>query len=209
MRRKKLKCLSSDNGGEYCSHEFEYNCSTNEIHRQKTIPKTPQENGVVECMNRTIMEHARSMRLHVGLPLHMWVEVVNTTIYLINRDPSTPLGCGIPKEAWTSKKVSYSFLKTFSCEAFAHIDSENKTKLEAKSKKCVFFGYGIDEFGYRLWDFENLKNLRSRDVIFHEKVLYKDLLQQHEKKEDDYAVLDDTPKADVPTIPHDVQQPQQ
>ena len=72
---------------------------------------------------------------------------------------------------------------------------------------CIV-GYGINEFGYRLWDFENHKIVRSRDVIFNEKVLYKDLLQQHEKKEDDYVVLDDTPKYDVPTIPHDVQQPQ-
>ena len=101
-------------------------------------------------MNRTIMECARSMRLHVGLPLHMRAEVFNTTIYLINRGPSTPLGCGILEEAWTGKKVSYSFLKTFGCEAFAHIDFENRTKLEAKSKKCVFFGYGINEFVYRL-----------------------------------------------------------
>ncbi len=125
---------------------------------------------------------------------------------MINRGPSTPLGCGILEEAWTGKKVSYSFLKTFGCEAFSHIDSKNRTKLEAKSKKCVFVGYGINEFGYRLWDFKNLKIVRSRDVIFNEKVLYKDLLQQHEKKEDDYVVLDDTPKADVLAIPHDVQQ---
>ena len=47
------------------------------------------------------------------------------------------------------------------------------------------------------------------DFIFNEKVLYKDLLQQHEKKEGDYVVLDDTPKADVPKIPHDLQQLQQ
>ena len=72
-------------------------------------------------MNRTIMESARSMRLHAWLPLQMWVEAINTTIYLINRGPSTPLGCGILEEAWTGKNVSYSFLKTFSCEAFAHI----------------------------------------------------------------------------------------
>ena len=97
-------------------------------------------------------------------------------LYLINRGPSTPLGCGIPKEAWTGKKVSYSFLKTFGCEAFSHIDSENRIKLEAKSKKCVFVEYGINEFGYRLWDFENHKIIRSKDVIFNEKVLYKDLL---------------------------------
>ena len=51
--------------------------------------------------------------------------------------------------------------------------------------------------------------LRSRDVIFNEKMLYKDLLQQNEKKENDYVVLDATQKDDVPTAPHAMQQPQQ
>ena len=69
-------------------------------------------------MYKTIMEHARSMRLHVGLPLRMWVEAINIVVYLINRGLSTPLGCCIPKEAWTVKKVSYSFPKTFGCENF-------------------------------------------------------------------------------------------
>lgn len=86
----------------------------------------------------------------------------HTIVYFINRGPCTPLGYGILEEAWTSKNVSYSFLKTFHCETFAHIDSKNRTELEAKSKKCVFLGYGINEFGYRLWDFENKKMVRSR-----------------------------------------------
>ena len=96
------------------------------------------------------MECARSMRLHTELPLNILVKAVNTAIYFINKGPSTPLGCGIPQKAWTSKKVIYSFLKTFGYEEFSHIDSENRTKLEAKPNKCVFFGYGINEFGYRL-----------------------------------------------------------
>ena len=83
------------------------------------------------------MERARSIRLHAGLPLSMQAKAINTIVYLINRGPSTPLGYGILEEAWTSKKVSYSFLKTFGCEAFAHVDSKNRTKLEAKSKKCM------------------------------------------------------------------------
>ncbi|KAH9291067.1 hypothetical protein KI387_044638, partial [Taxus chinensis] len=51
-------------------------------------------------MNRTIMERARSMRLHAGLPLSFWVEAVSTTMYLINRGPSSALDGGIPEEAW-------------------------------------------------------------------------------------------------------------
>ena len=112
---KKLKCLRFDNGGEYCSHEFEGYCSTKGICRHKIVPRNPHQNGVVEGMNKTIMERARSMRLHAGFPLNMWAEGINTIVYLTNRVPSTPLGCGILGESWTSKKVSYSFLKAFCC----------------------------------------------------------------------------------------------
>jgi hypothetical protein len=68
-------------------------------------------------------------------------------------------------------------MKTFSCESFIHIDKENKTKLEEKSKKCTFIGYSVNDFGYHLLDYENHKIIRSRDFIFNEKVIYKDLLQ--------------------------------
>jgi len=98
---KRLKCLRSNNGGEYCSKEFDGYCSENGISREKTVPGTPQENGVSERMNRTIMERVRCMRLHAGLPLQFWVDVVDTVVYLINRGPSSSLDGGIPKEAWT------------------------------------------------------------------------------------------------------------
>merc|ERR1739838_757920 len=97
------------------------------------------------------------MRLHAGLPLQFWADAVDTVVYLINRGPSSSLDGGVPEEAWTGKKVNYSFLKPFGCEAFVHIDKENRTKLEAKSKKCTFIGYGVNDFGYRLYDYENHK----------------------------------------------------
>ena len=85
---KMLKCLRFDNGGEYCSKDFDSYCSHNGIHREKTIPRTPQENGVSERMKKSIMECVRCMRLHAGLPLQFWDDVVNTIVYLINRGPS-------------------------------------------------------------------------------------------------------------------------
>jgi hypothetical protein len=175
--RKRLKCLRSKNGGEYCSKEFDDYCSYHGIRREKTDPGAPQENGVSERMNRTIMESARSMRLHAGFPLQFWEDVVDTYVYLINKGPSSSLDGVIPKEEWIGKKVNYSFLKTFSCESFVYIDKENRTNLEAKSKKCTFIGYGVNDFGYCLWDYENKKIIRSRDVIFNEKVMHKYQLQ--------------------------------
>jgi transposase InsO family protein len=114
--KKRLKCIRSDNGGEYCSKDFDYYCSYHEICREKTALGTPQENGVSKRMNKTIMECARSMRLHVGFPLQLWADVVDTFVYLINIGPSISLDGIIPEEAWTSKKENYYFLKTFSCE---------------------------------------------------------------------------------------------
>ena len=105
------------------------------------------------------MERARCMRLHTGLPLKFWADAVDIVVYLISRGPSSSLDGGILEEAWIGKKVNYSFLRTFNCEAFVHIDKENRTKLEAKSKKCTFNGYGINDFGYRLYDYENHKSV--------------------------------------------------
>jgi hypothetical protein len=88
--RKRLKCLRSDNGDKYCRKEFGNYCSYHGISREKTVPRrTPQENGVSERMNMTIMERARTMRLHAGFPLQFWVYVVDIVVYLINKGPSS------------------------------------------------------------------------------------------------------------------------
>ena len=96
--RKKLKCVRSYNGGKYCSTKFDKNCLEHGIRREKTVPRTPQENGVSERMNRIIMEHARCMILHAGLPLQFWADAVDTTVYLINRGPSSSLDGGIQRK---------------------------------------------------------------------------------------------------------------
>ena len=85
---KKVKCFKSDNRGEYCSKEFKMYCAYNGIRREKTTSRTPHK-WCVERMNKTIMEHPRSMRLPSRLPLHLLA--VNTIVYLINRGPSNAL----------------------------------------------------------------------------------------------------------------------
>ena len=64
----KVKCLRSDNGGEYIDGGFSEYCAAQGIRMEMTILGTPQQNGVAECMNRTLKERAKSMRLHAGLP---------------------------------------------------------------------------------------------------------------------------------------------
>uniref|UniRef100_A0A2N9GIS0 Retrovirus-related Pol polyprotein from transposon TNT 1-94 n=1 Tax=Fagus sylvatica TaxID=28930 RepID=A0A2N9GIS0_FAGSY len=93
-----------DDSSRKGSREF---CAANGIRMEKTIPRTPQQNGVAERMNRTLNERARSMRLHAGLPETFWADAVNTATYLINRGPSVPLEFRIPEEVWSGKEVMY------------------------------------------------------------------------------------------------------
>jgi len=103
------------------------------------MPSTPQQNGIVERMNRTIMEKVRSMLSNSGLEKNFCAEAIKTTCYLINRSPTTALDDGIPKEVWTSENLNYSHLKIFGCEPFVNIPKENKTKLDDKSMKFIFW----------------------------------------------------------------------
>ena len=141
---------------------------------EKTNPGTPQQNGVAERINRILNERARSMRLHAKLPKTFWADAVSTAAYLINRGPSVPMEFRLPEEVWSDKKVKFSHLKAFSCVSYVHIDSDARSKLDAKSKICFFIGYGDEKFGYRFWDEQNRKIIRSRNVIFNEHVIYKD-----------------------------------
>ena len=103
-------------------------------------------------------------------------------------------------------------MRTFGYEAFVHIDKDDRTNLEAKSKKCTFnIGYGVDDFGYRLWDLKNRKIIRSRYVVFNEKVMYEDQLQEkkEEKENKEYTVLDEIKENEVPKAPENQEQQQQ
>ena len=170
----KVKSLKSDNGGEYNSQEFKDFCSENGIRMIKTIPGTPEQNGVAERMNRTLNERGRCMRIQSGLPKVFWADAINTAAYLINRGPSVPLGYQLPEEVWSGKEVNLSHLRVFGCVSYVLIDSDSRDKLDPKARKCYFIGYGSDMYGYRFWDDQNRKIIRSRNVTFNENLFYKD-----------------------------------
>ena len=111
---------------------------------------------------------ARSMRLHAGLLKTFWADAVNTTVYLINRGPSIPIEFRLLKEVWNDKEVKFSHLKVFGCVSYVHIDFDARSKLDAKFKICFLIGYGDEKLGYRFWDEQNRKIIRSRNVIFNE-----------------------------------------
>ena len=195
---RKLKCLRSDNGGEYTSHEFENYCARHGIRHVKTVPGTPQHNGVAERMNRTIVEKVRCMLKMSDLPKSFWAEAVKTAVYLINRSPSIPLGLDIPERAWKGCDPTYSHLRVFGCKAYMHVPKDQRSKLDSKTTPCVFVGYGDEEYGYRLYDPEKKKVVRSRDVVFFEHEKGAELLSARYRTNSD-SFLDSTNVSPIPT----------
>ena len=97
-----------------------------------------------------------------------WVEVVDTTCYVVNRLLTTTLVDETPYEAWAGKRPSLTHLKVFGCDAFVHIPKERRKKLYSKSEKCIFVGYKDGVKGYKIWNPATRIIVYSRDVIFKE-----------------------------------------
>lgn len=165
---RKIKCLRSDNGGEYTGKEFMEFCQHAGIKRQFTTAYTPQQNGVAERMNRTLLERTRAMLRTADLEKKFWAEAVSTACHVVNRSPSTAIEMKTPMEMWTGKPVDYSNLHIFGSPAYVMYHTQETTKLDPKSRRCLFLGYADGVKGYRLWDPTTRKVVISRDVIFIE-----------------------------------------
>ncbi|BBH08996.1 transposable element gene [Prunus dulcis] len=169
----KIKSLRSDRGGELLSGEFNSFCEESGIQRQLTVAYSPQQNGVAERKNRTVVEMAKSMLHEKGVPYEFWAEAVNTAVYLLNRCPTKALNKVTPFEAYTGRKPGVAHLKIFGSPCHVLIPSALRHKLEENSHKCIFVGYGLFQKGYRLFDPSNRKIILSRDVKFDEESLWK------------------------------------
>ncbi|KAL5852379.1 hypothetical protein ACOSQ3_007497 [Xanthoceras sorbifolium] len=165
---KRIKCLRTDNGREYTDGEFLAFCKHEGIDRQFTVTYTPQQNGVAERMNRTLAERIRAMLRTAGLPNSFWAEAAKTACYVVNRSPSTAINLKTPMEMWTGKPPDYSNLYPFGCPAYVMYNAQERSKLDPKSRRCIFLGYADGVKGYRLWDPTTRKVIVSRDVIFVE-----------------------------------------
>ena len=85
---RNIKVLRSDRGGEFLSNEFKIFCAEKGIQRQLTAPYIPEQNGVAERKNRTVVEMARSLLKEKDLPNYFWAEAVATTVHLLNISPT-------------------------------------------------------------------------------------------------------------------------
>lgn len=205
---KKLKCIRTDNGGEYIGSFDEY-CREQGIRHQKSPPKTPQLNGLAERMNRTLVERVRCLLSQAKLPRYFWGEALSTVVHVLNLTPCVSLNFDVPNRVWSGKDVSYDHLRVFGCMAYVHVPKDERSKLDDKTKKCVFVGYGLDEFGYRFFDPINRKLIRSRDVIFMEDHTIEDIDKAEKgvptSENEEMVDVDPVPIVPIPMVADDVQ----
>jgi len=74
------------------------------IRRRLTVPHTPEQNGIAERKNRTLVEAARCMMIQSGLPPSFWAEAISTANYIKNRCTTKSLVAGTPFEKWTGRR---------------------------------------------------------------------------------------------------------
>ena len=163
----KIEGLRTDNGGEYISNEFKDYLKSRGIRHELTIPYTPEQNGVAERLNRTLMESARSMMFHAGLSNNYWAEAIATAAHLRNRSVTTATNT-TPYERWYDQKPDLTNLRVFGCMAYAHVPDTLRDKLAKKAEKVRFVGYSRNPKGYRLLNESTGKVTVRRDVVFNE-----------------------------------------
>ncbi|XP_070664630.1 uncharacterized protein [Malus domestica] len=181
-----IKRLRSDREFEYTSHEFNAFCEDVGLEKQLTVAYSPQQNGIAERKNKTIIEMAKSMMHEKNMSYTFWGEAVNTSVYLLNRCPTKALDKKTLFEVFSVRKpfvkhlkvfgsVCYTLIKpfvkhlrVFGSVCYTLIPHQLRHKLEKSSNKDVFVGYGTSEKGYIVYNVLTQKIILLRDVIFDE-----------------------------------------
>ena len=134
-----IKLLRSDREGEFLDGVFHGVCDEAGITGQLTAPYSPQQNGVMEMKNRTVMEMARALLKSMKIPGRFWVEAVRHSVYLLNRLPTKAMGDRTPYEAWNGRKPHLGHLRIFGCKDHVRPGVSHLKKLDDRSMPMVLF----------------------------------------------------------------------
>jgi len=166
QHRVKIRCLRSDGGGEYSSKEVQNYLKTRGIRWEHSAPRTPQQNGRSERLNRTIIEMARCFIIDAGLGHRYWQYAATMAVYIRNKTPSASnVGSQAPYELLYGRRPDLRSLPLFGAKSQVHIADEKRSKLEGKTLDCIFLGFAD---GVKAGVFEDTKTDRrfvSRDAV--------------------------------------------
>ena len=183
---EKVKTLRTDNGGEYKNHHFQELCKQEGIVHQTSIPYTPQQNGVAERWNRTLLDTARSMmRGAPQVPTFLWGEAVMAATHVRNRCPTRGVPDDkTPVEIFTGKVPTVNYMKIWGSKTTMMTPNKDRKKFDARAKEGIFVGYGLNQKGYRVYDPLTKTVIVSRNVSFTTPTLEGESGQRGEEEEE-------------------------
>ncbi|KFM59138.1 Retrovirus-related Pol polyprotein from transposon TNT 1-94, partial [Stegodyphus mimosarum] len=150
LQNRKTKFLRSNNGGEYISGKFDKYLTAHGIQRQLTVPDTPQQNGLAERLNQTLINTTRCLLIESGADHRFWVEAMATAAYLHNKRTSMAIDGDIPEGRWSGYGSKADHLRVFGFRAWSHVRSHSRgCKLDPKATECVSVGYPKGVKGYK------------------------------------------------------------
>lgn len=138
-----MKAFASDGGGEFTSHQMEAEFKRLGIIHETTAPYTPEQDGVAERMNETLVTRATTILIDSRLPRKFWNFALSAAAYTINRTPTSSQNFRIPHKKLFDRPVNVHHMHQFGCRAYPLIPKEkrHKQKFGNKAERCVFIRY--------------------------------------------------------------------
>jgi hypothetical protein len=168
QHNSKIKIIRSDNGVEFIMPQ--YYASKGIIH-QTTCVETPEQNGRVERKHQHLLNVGRALLFQAKLPKSFWNYAIQHATYLINRTPTPVLNNKSPFEILHNSLPDLEHLKVFGSLTFASTLTAHRTKLEPRSRKCIFLGYKQGVKGTILFDLASKEIFLSRNVTHYDHIL--------------------------------------
>ncbi|GJR10330.1 retrovirus-related pol polyprotein from transposon TNT 1-94 [Tanacetum coccineum] len=157
--KETVRRIRTDNGTEFVNQTLREYYEKVGISHETSVARSPQQNGVVERRNRTLIEAARTMLIYAKAPLFLWAEAVATACYTQNRSMIRRRHGKTPYELLHNKPPDLSYLHVFGALCYPTNDSENLGKLQPKADIGIFIGYAPTKKAFRIY------NRRTRRII--------------------------------------------
>lgn len=205
----KPKIFRSDNGGEYVNSNVQNYLKSQGIQMQTTVAYSPQQNGISERKNRTLMEAARAMLEDSKLHQKYWAEAVNTANYIQNRLLGSVNIEKSPFELWFEEKPKLEDMHVFGEEAYVWVPEIKRKKLDNKAIKAIFCGYSEESKGYRVATkgdvikvVRDIKFLKVKNECIHYELTDEEKKPLKEEPQDEKPLQrvedsDDNPESDL------------
>ena len=165
----KVVSIRADNGGEFVSKLAKQSLRKLGISLLTSVPYSPQQNGVAERKNQTLVKRSRAALRMASMPKHYWQYAMATATHVTNRVATTANGGKTPNELWTGVVPDLSHIRVFGCKVFGLIPKQRRRgKFSDISSEGVFLGYPYGQKGYLIMDYATRRKYVCRNVEFIE-----------------------------------------